>query len=98
MAALTGVRMVVLGAGLDLTEGRGLRAITEICLDAEFAALARRQGQQFRIRDTAANLLLEVTATDFASPRPEIERVQLRAMLLASPAADTVGGARTSMR
>jgi 2-polyprenyl-6-methoxyphenol hydroxylase-like FAD-dependent oxidoreductase len=70
------------GGSLDLTEDAGLRAVAAMGLDDEFARLARPEGQSFRVLDPAGTVQIDVGADDFDSARPEIDRVELRALLL----------------
>lgn len=78
------------GGSLDLSADKGLRAIEAMGLTGAFAAYARPEGQQLRILDAQAQPLVEITADDRGEPRPEIDRAQLRKLLLESLPADTV--------
>lgn len=78
------------GGSLDLGEDGGQRAVHEMRLSTRFAELARPMGQRLCLMDTAGKVLVERGAADADSYRPEIDRVQLRAMLLDSIPADTV--------
>jgi 2-polyprenyl-6-methoxyphenol hydroxylase-like FAD-dependent oxidoreductase len=75
------------GGTLDLHEGSGLQALRQAGLVEEFRAIARYEDQGSRLLDKAGNLLFE--DQDAASGnRPEVDRTELRAMLLqALPAA-----------
>jgi 2-polyprenyl-6-methoxyphenol hydroxylase-like FAD-dependent oxidoreductase len=69
------------GGSLDLHPNSGLRAVHLAGLDAQFQAIARYQDQGLRILDKKGTVLLE----DFEdSGRPEVDRIELRAMLLDS--------------
>ncbi|GGK74968.1 FAD-dependent oxidoreductase [Mangrovihabitans endophyticus] len=70
------------GGSLDLTEGRGLRAIEAMGLQSRFDEVARPEGQQGRILDSGARILVEMTAESMGTARPEIDRADLRRMLL----------------
>jgi 2-polyprenyl-6-methoxyphenol hydroxylase-like FAD-dependent oxidoreductase len=72
------------GGSLELTQGRGLRAIEEMGLAAEFGCVARPEGQQGRILDSDGNIFVEMTAESMGTPRPEIDRTDLRTLLLHS--------------
>lgn len=72
------------GGSLDLHEGKGLRAIEEIGLIKEFEAVARPQGARYSVLDENAKVYVQLTDADMGASRPEIDRTQLRAMLLNS--------------
>lgn len=75
------------GGTLDLHEESGLQALRQAGLIEEFRAIARYEDQGSRLLDKAGNLLFE--DQDAASGnRPEVDRTELRTMLLqALPAA-----------
>jgi 2-polyprenyl-6-methoxyphenol hydroxylase-like FAD-dependent oxidoreductase len=75
---------------LDLTEEGGLRVISALGLDEEFSRLARPEGQTFQILDADARVHLALGRNDFDSARPEIDRADLRRLLLNNVADDTV--------
>lgn len=82
------------GGSLDLTEDAGLRAITAMGLSGEFARRARPEGQSFRVLDAVGTVLVDLGADDFDTARPEIDRAELRALLLeALPAGVVTWGA-----
>jgi 2-polyprenyl-6-methoxyphenol hydroxylase-like FAD-dependent oxidoreductase len=72
------------GGSLDLTEGRGLRAIDAMGLRAEFDRVARPEGQEARIVDTDGDIVVEMDEETMGTARPEIDRRQLREMLIDS--------------
>lgn len=72
------------GGSLDLHEDAGQRALELTGLDAVFQAVARPEGQLSRILDAQGRLLVELRAEDEARSRPEVDRMLLRHMLLAS--------------
>jgi 2-polyprenyl-6-methoxyphenol hydroxylase-like FAD-dependent oxidoreductase len=77
------------GGSLDLHPGAGLRAVHLAGLDTQFQAIARYQDQGFRILDKMGTVLLEdgeVAEQD----RPEVDRTELRAMLLDSLAPGSI--------
>jgi 2-polyprenyl-6-methoxyphenol hydroxylase-like FAD-dependent oxidoreductase len=79
------------GGMLDLTVDGGQRALREANLEAEFLAIARREGQDLRLLDhTGALLLQEDTADDAPMDRPEVDRPALRQILLDSLPSHTV--------
>lgn len=77
------------GGSLDLHGESGLRALREAGLEAEFARLARYDDQCDAIYDHQGTLHFEHTDAG-SGDRPEIDRTQLRDMLLASLPAGTV--------
>lgn len=89
------------GGSLDLQRESGQWALARAGLSERFAELARPEGQSMRILDADGRVLLAVTpqqgptgpddATDSADqPNPEIDRGQLRELLLGSLADGTV--------
>lgn len=83
------------GGSLDLHEDSGQLALREAGLGARFSELARPQGQQSRIFDKHGTLLLEMRAEHETQTRPEIDRGELRDMLLNALASDTVSWDRS---
>ncbi len=69
------------GGSLDLHPDSGLRAVHLAGLDTQFQAIARDLDQGLRILDKKGTVLLEEGEDD---GRPEVDRIELRAMLLAS--------------
>jgi 2-polyprenyl-6-methoxyphenol hydroxylase-like FAD-dependent oxidoreductase len=78
------------GGSLDLGSKSGLRTITACGLAEEFQRYARPQGQHTNYFDRHGTLLLETDARDEREARPEIDRLELRTMLLDSLPADAV--------
>ncbi|MER6786361.1 NAD(P)/FAD-dependent oxidoreductase [Streptomyces sp. NPDC000658] len=70
------------GGTLDLHEGLGQRALEKAGLLAEFEALSRPEGQAMRILDTAGNVLRDWRPRPDDRANPEIDRGQLRDLLL----------------
>lgn len=75
------------GGSLDLHPDSGLRAVHLAELDMKFRAIARPQDQGLRILDNMGTVLLEDYEQD---GRPEVDRIELRAMLLASLAPESI--------
>ncbi len=71
------------GGSLDLHPGSGLRAVHLAGLDTQFQAIARYEDQGLRILDKMGTVLLE-ESEDAEHARPEVDRTELRAMLLDS--------------
>lgn len=79
------------GGMLDLHPDSGQRAMREAGLKSEFLAIARREGQDQRLLDPAGTLLLqEDTPDDAPLDRPEVDRADLRNVLLDSLPEQTV--------
>ncbi|MYU06688.1 FAD-dependent monooxygenase [Streptomyces sp. SID8366] len=77
------------GGMLDIHSGR--RALHEAGLLEEFHAIARGEGQDMRLLEPDGTLLLqEDTPDDAPLDRPEVDRADLRDLLLDSLPADTV--------
>ncbi|MGW2617762.1 FAD-dependent oxidoreductase [Streptomyces sp. NPDC001500] len=70
------------GGTLDLHEGLGQRALEKAGLLAEFEALSRPEGQAMRILDAAGNVLRDWRPRPDDRANPEIDRGQLRDLLL----------------
>ncbi|MFJ7998716.1 FAD-dependent oxidoreductase [Streptomyces sp. NPDC096310] len=70
------------GGTLDLHEGLGQLALDKAGLLAEFQALARPEGQAMRILDTAGTVLRDWRPRPDDRANPEIDRGQLRDLLL----------------
>ncbi|MDH6121798.1 2-polyprenyl-6-methoxyphenol hydroxylase-like FAD-dependent oxidoreductase [Kitasatospora sp. GAS204A] len=79
------------GGTLDMHADTGQAALRAAGLFDRFQALSRPEGDEWRVLDfaTAAPLAQQVPATG-EGPRPEIDRGQLRALLLDSLTEDTV--------
>lgn len=79
------------GSMLDLHTDTGQAALGVAGLEQEFLAAARREGQDLRMLDhTGAMLLQEDTPDDAPMLRPEIDRADLRDILLHSLPTGTV--------
>ncbi|MEU9121533.1 NAD(P)/FAD-dependent oxidoreductase [Streptomyces sp. NPDC048506] len=78
------------GGTLDLHRATGQVALLAAGLHDEFTALARPEGQQMRLLDHTAAVLFQHTPADAETDRPEIDRGQLRRLLLHSLAPGTV--------
>jgi 2-polyprenyl-6-methoxyphenol hydroxylase-like FAD-dependent oxidoreductase len=72
------------GGTLDLHADSGQIALEDAELSAEFAALARPEGQSHRMMNPAGDILREQIAAPDEDAAPEIDRAQLRAMLARS--------------
>lgn len=72
------------GGTLDLHEGLGQLALDKAGLLAEFQALSRPEGQAMRILDAAGNVLRDWRPRPGDRANPEIDRGQLRDLLLGS--------------
>ncbi len=70
---------------LDLHSGTGQRALREAGLIDQFHAIARPEGQDLRLLEPDGTLLLqEDTPDDAPLERPEVDRAELRTLLLDS--------------
>ncbi|MFB7615810.1 FAD-dependent oxidoreductase [Kitasatospora sp. NPDC056181] len=79
------------GGMLDLHTGTGQRALREAGLIDGFHAIARPQGQDLRLLEPDGTLLLQEDTPDGApSDRPEVDRADLRNLLLDSLPAHAV--------
>jgi 2-polyprenyl-6-methoxyphenol hydroxylase-like FAD-dependent oxidoreductase len=79
------------GGMLDLHSGTGQRAMREAGLIDHFHAIARRAGQDLRLLQPDGTLLLqEDTPDDAPLDRPEVDRADLRNLLLDSLPEHTV--------
>ncbi|MFF1449732.1 FAD-dependent oxidoreductase [Streptomyces sp. NPDC058274] len=83
------------GGSLDLHEEDGQLALREAGLLKEFFALARLEGQEMRRLDPAGRVLAHHLPDEGETACPEIDRGQLRELLLGSLAAGTVQWGRT---
>src|SRR5271155_6240953 len=73
------------GGMLDLHSGTGQRALREAGLIEQFRAIARRAGQDLRLLEPDGTLLLqEDTPDDAPLERPEVDRAELRNLLVDS--------------
>ncbi|MFE6932992.1 FAD-dependent oxidoreductase [Streptomyces sp. NPDC057699] len=78
------------GGSLDLHEEDGQLALREAGLLEEFFALARFEGQEMRSMDRTGHLIDHHLPDEGETARPEIDRGQLRDLLVASLAPGTV--------
>jgi len=79
------------GGMLDVHAPTGQRALREAGLIDQFDAIARGEGQGLRLLEPDGTLLLqEDTPDDAPLERPEVDRADLRALLLGSLPDDTV--------
>ncbi|MFJ2708212.1 FAD-dependent oxidoreductase [Streptomyces sp. NPDC087428] len=78
------------GGSLDLHEDDGQLALREAGLLEEFLALARFEGQEMRQLDPAGGMIAHHVPDEGETARPEIDRGQLRDLLLRSLAPGTV--------
>ncbi|MFF0139352.1 FAD-dependent oxidoreductase [Streptomyces sp. NPDC005227] len=83
------------GGTLDLHEDNGQIALREAGLLDEFFRLSRPEGQEMRQMDSDATLLFHHTPEAGDRFKPEIDRGQLRDLLLDSLKPDTVQWGRT---
>ncbi|MFJ5800502.1 FAD-dependent oxidoreductase [Streptomyces decoyicus] len=78
------------GGTLDLHMTTGQAALRAAGLHEEFTALARPEGQEMRLLDHTATVLFQHTPAPGDGDRPEIDRGELRRLLLDSLAPETV--------
>ncbi|WP_406143418.1 FAD-dependent oxidoreductase [Streptomyces sp. NBC_01012] len=78
------------GGSLDLHEEDGQLALREAGLLAEFFALARIEGQEMRDMDRSGRVVAHHLPDEGETARPEIDRGQLRDLLVRSLDAGTV--------
>ncbi|KAJ6594394.1 hypothetical protein B0H19DRAFT_1095333 [Mycena capillaripes] len=78
------------GGSLDLKYESGQRAMKDAGLHGEFMKLCRPVGDQMRILDKTGKVHYEVTETGTEFYNPEIDRGQLRSLILDSLEPDTV--------
>ncbi|MER5469932.1 NAD(P)/FAD-dependent oxidoreductase [Streptomyces sp. NPDC002685] len=83
------------GGSLDLHEEDGQLALREAGLLEEFFALARLEGQEMRQLDPSGRVLAHHLPDEDEKAAPEIDRGQLRDLLLRSLPAGTVQWGRT---
>jgi 2-polyprenyl-6-methoxyphenol hydroxylase-like FAD-dependent oxidoreductase len=83
------------GGSLDLHDDDGQLALREAGLLEEFFALARFDGQEMREMDTAGSIRSHHIPADDETSTPEIDRGQLRDLLLGSLEPGTVHWGRT---
>jgi 2-polyprenyl-6-methoxyphenol hydroxylase-like FAD-dependent oxidoreductase len=79
------------GGMLDLHVKTGQHALRMAGLEAEFLSVARREGQDMRLLDPTGKVLLqEDTPDDAPMARPEVDRADLRRILLDSLPGHTI--------
>ncbi|KAJ7162034.1 monooxygenase [Mycena filopes] len=78
------------GGSLDLKYQTGQRAMHAAGLHAEFLKLARPEGEQSRLLDKTGKIYRDVTETGASFYNPEIDRGQLRTLILDSLTPGTV--------
>jgi 2-polyprenyl-6-methoxyphenol hydroxylase-like FAD-dependent oxidoreductase len=79
------------GGMLDLHVETGQKALRAAGLESGFLAIARREGQDMRLLDPAGTILLqEDTPDDAPMARPEVDRSDLRDLLLDSLPEQTI--------
>jgi 2-polyprenyl-6-methoxyphenol hydroxylase-like FAD-dependent oxidoreductase len=78
------------GGTLDLHADSGQIAIEDARLTQQFAALARPEGQAHRLLDPSGAVLVEQVPDADQAAAPEIDRAQLRRMLIESLAPGTI--------
>ncbi|MCD9195250.1 FAD-dependent oxidoreductase [Streptomyces albireticuli] len=83
------------GGTLDIDEATGQTALRAAGLFDRFLALSRPEGQEWRLYDHHASLIRHDRAGEGDLSRPEIDRGQLRALLLESLAPGTVRWGRS---
>jgi 2-polyprenyl-6-methoxyphenol hydroxylase-like FAD-dependent oxidoreductase len=72
------------GGMLDMHEESGQRALREAGLHEEFRKLVHPQGQALRVLDRTGRVFIDGGPEDSDGARPEIERTDLRALLVSS--------------
>ncbi|KAI5810675.1 putative monooxygenase [Pyronema omphalodes] len=78
------------GGTLDLHPTSGQAAIAACGLTTEFQTLYRLEGEAFRLADKSNNLLVDTPSFAGQGERPEIDRKDLRDMLVRSIPADRI--------
>ncbi|KRE33005.1 FAD-dependent oxidoreductase [Paenibacillus sp. Soil724D2] len=78
------------GGSLDIHQDSGQWALNEAGLFEQFEALARFEGQDFRLLDKTGKVYLDDVAEPNEGERPEIDRGMLRELLLNSVDSDCV--------
>ena len=78
------------GGSLDLRADSGQRAVDASGLTAEFAAVSREDAKAFRMLDSHGTEMPGAGAETHEDPGPEVDRADLRRLLLDSLAPDTV--------
>jgi len=78
------------GGSLDLHQSSGQRAIKAAGLYSEFQKVSRPEGEAFRLADKTGKLWIDNSGEKRERNRPEIDRVQLRKLLLDSIPPQTI--------
>ncbi|OBZ17164.1 NAD(P)/FAD-dependent oxidoreductase [Bacillus sp. FJAT-26390] len=78
------------GGSLDIHHDSGQIALKELGLIEQFEALARYEGEDFRLLDKTGKVYLDEDADPAVGIRPEIDRGELRKLLLSSVDADCI--------
>lgn len=78
------------GGSLDLHEESGQLALRRAGLYEKFLAACRPEGQAIRVVDKRGKMFVDLRPQDDAQSRPEIDRGQLRGLLIDSLAPDTI--------
>jgi 2-polyprenyl-6-methoxyphenol hydroxylase-like FAD-dependent oxidoreductase len=78
------------GGSLDLHEDSGQLALRRAGLHEKFLAAARPEGQAVRVVDKHGKMFIDLRPKDEAEPRPEIDRGELRGLLIDSLASGTI--------
>ena len=84
------------GGSLDLRPDSGQRAIDAAALTAEFEAVSREEAKAFRMLDSNGTELPGASTETHEDPGPEIDRSDLRRLLLESLAPGTVAWGHTA--
>jgi 2-polyprenyl-6-methoxyphenol hydroxylase-like FAD-dependent oxidoreductase len=78
------------GGSLDLHEGTGQLALKRCRLERQFDSLSRPEGQAAMVYDRLSVLRASLTAADDGGSKPEIDRLELRGLLLGALEEGTV--------
>lgn len=78
------------GGSLDIHHDSGQLALREAGLFEQFEALARYEGEDFRLLDHTGKVYMDEIADPDGGLRPEIDRTTLRELLLQSVDADSI--------
>ncbi|CAF9907684.1 MAG: hypothetical protein ALECFALPRED_003752 [Alectoria fallacina] len=78
------------GGSLDLHEESGQLALHAAGLYSEWKKIARSEGEDMRVADKHGKLFMEEVDTQGRNNRPEVDRIQLRGLLLDSLPEETI--------
>ncbi|CAD6578227.1 MAG: hypothetical protein ASARMPRED_008649 [Alectoria sarmentosa] len=78
------------GGSLDLHEESGQLALHAAGLYSEWKKIARSEGEDMRVADKHGKLFMEEVDTQGRNNRPEVDRIQLRGLLLDSLPEDAI--------